>query len=104
MSHSHAIRTLFCGFLLSATPLAAGQAHGASLEKAKAGSVSSSAKEKMDVCMLLSGSEIETVQGKPVKETKRSTRPSGGMPISHGVFPTPPPPRTVPLSFAPPER
>src|SRR5260370_2848085 len=95
MSDSHVIRTLFCGFLLSATPLAAGQAHGASLEKAKAGSVSSSAKEKMDVCMLLSGSEIETVQGKPVKETKRSTRPSGGMLMSQWGVPPATPAETV---------
>src|SRR5260370_18019134 len=104
MSHSHAIRTLFCGFLLSATPLAAGQAHGASLEKAKAGSVSSSAKEKMDVCMLLSGSEIETVQGKPVKETKRSTRPSGGSLMLHGVFHPPTLPKPVRMGLAPPSR
>ncbi len=104
MSHSHAIRTLFCGFLLSATPLAAGQAHGASLEKAKAGSVSSSAKEKMDVCMLLSGSEIETVQGKPVKETKRSTRPSGGMLMSQCVFHTATLAKSVHVALATPER
>src|SRR5260370_15781980 len=103
MSHSHAIRTLFCGFLLSTTPLAAGQAHGTSAEKAKAGSVSSSAKEKMDVCMLLSGSDIETVQGEPVKETKRSTQPSGGEVVLQLVFPTAQLPQTGPMAFCPPE-
>src|SRR5260370_1781982 len=104
MSHSHAIRTLFCGFLLSTTPLAAGQAHGTSAEKAKAGSVSSSAKEKMDVCMLLSGSDIETVQGEPVKETKRSTQPSGGVNISQNIFPPSQHPNTVPSALLPPPR
>ncbi len=104
MSHSHAIRTLFCGFLLSTTPLAAGQAHGTSAEKAKAGSVSSSAKEKMDVCMLLSGSDIETVQGEPVKETKRSTQPSGGMMMSQCVFHTVKLAKSVHVALATPER
>jgi hypothetical protein len=104
MSRCHAIRTLFCGFLLSATPLAAGQAHGGSPEKAKAGSVASSAKEKMDVCMLLSGSEIETVQGEPVKETKRSTQPSGGMLMSQCVFHTATPAKSVHVALATPER
>jgi len=102
MSHSHTIRTLLCGFLLSATPLAAGQAHSASPEKAKAGSVSASAKE-MDVCMLLSGSEIESVQGETVKETKRSTQPSGRMLMSQCVFHTATLAKSVHVALATPE-
>ena len=39
MSHSNAIRTLFCGFLLSAAQLATGQTHDSSPQKARAGSV-----------------------------------------------------------------
>jgi hypothetical protein len=87
MDHSGAIRMLFCGLLLTAELLAAGQAHGGSPQKAK-GSATASAKETLDVCKLLSNTEIETIQGEPLKETKASIQPSGGMLMSQCVFHT----------------
>jgi hypothetical protein len=94
---------LFCGFLLSAAPLAAGQAHGGSPPKAKAGSDSAPAKEKIDVCMLLSSAEIEAVQREPVKETRANTQPSGGMLMSQCVFHTATFAKSVHVALATPE-
>jgi len=88
MNHSHTMRMLICGFLLSAPPLATGQTHDGSPPKAKAGSASASAKEKIDVCKLVSSAEVEAVQGEPVMETKASTQPSGRMLMSQCVFHT----------------
>src|SRR5260370_33379871 len=58
----------------------------------------------MDVCRLLSGSEIETVQGEPVKEAKSSTQPSGGMLMSQCVFHTTTLAKSVHVALATPER
>lgn len=104
MSNRHPIRMLFCGFLLSAAPLAAGQAHGGSPPKAKAGNDSAPAKEKIDVCMLLSSAEIEAVQKEPVKETRASTQSSGGMLMSQCVFHTATFAKSVHVALATPER
>jgi hypothetical protein len=88
MNHGGEIRVLFCGLLLSAAPLGATQAHGGSPQKAKADSASPSTKEATDACKLLNNEEIEAVQGEPVKETKVSAQPSGGMLMSQCVFHT----------------
>ena len=104
MSYCHATRMLICGFLLSAAPLAAGQAQGGSPQKAKASSVSASKKAKIDVCTLLTSAEIEDVQGEPVKETKASTQPSGGMLMSQCVYHTPTLAKSVHVALATPER
>jgi hypothetical protein len=103
MRHSHAISILFCGFLLSAAPIAAGQARGGWPPKAKAGSDSAPAKEKIDLCMLLSSAEIEAVQKEPVKETRASTQPSGGMLMSQCVFHTATFTKSVHVALATPE-
>jgi hypothetical protein len=104
MSHSHAIHMLFCGLLLSAAPLAAGQAPGGSPQKAKVGSAFASAKENIDVCMLLSSAEIETVQGEPVSEAQASTQPSGGMMMFQCVFHTATSAKLIHVALATPER
>lgn len=104
MSYSQAIPMLFCGLLLSAAPLAAGQAHRDPSPKAKADSVSASAKGKIEVCMLLSSAEIEAVQGEPVKETKAGTQPSAGMLMSQCVFHTATFAKSVHVALATPER
>jgi len=104
MSNRHPIRMLFCGFLMSAAPLAAGQAHDGSPPKARAGSDSAPAKEKIDVCMLLSSAEIEAVQREPVKETRASTQPSRGMLVSQCVFRTVTFAKSVHVAVATPER
>jgi len=95
---------LSCSFLLSAAPLATGQTHDSSLQKAKVGSASASAKEKIDVCTLLSSAEIEAVQGEAVKETKASTQPSGGMLMSQCVFHTTTFAKSVNVALATPQR
>jgi hypothetical protein len=104
MSHGHAISMLLCGFLLSAAPLAAAQGHGRSAEKARVGTVSGSAREKIDVCMLLNSAEIEAVQGQSVKETKASAQPSGGMLMSQCVFHTAAFAKSVHVALATPGR
>jgi hypothetical protein len=95
---------LLCGFLLSRAPLAGGQGQSGLPQKAKAGSVSSAEKGKIDVCMLLSGAEIEAVQGEPVKETKASTQLSGQMLMSQCFFHTTTPAKSVHMALATPER
>jgi hypothetical protein len=102
MRHSDAIRMLFCSFLLTAAPLAAGQAHGGQPQKAKVGSANASAKETVDVCKLLSNEEIEAVQGEPLKETKASAQPSGGMLMSQCVFHTATSAKSVNVALATP--
>ncbi len=104
MSHGHTIRMLCCGFLLSAALLATGRTHDSSPQKAKAGSVSASAKEKIDVCKLLSSAEVEAVQGEPVMETKASTQPSGRMLMSQCVFHTTTFVKSVNVALATPQR
>ena len=54
--------------------------------------------------MLLSGAETETVQGEPVKETRASTQPSGGMLISQCVFHAATFAKSVHVALATPER
>jgi hypothetical protein len=104
MSYSQTTGMLFCGFLLSAAPLAAGQAHGGSPQKAKVGSVSPSAKGKIDVCMLLGRAEIEAVQEEPVKETKASRQSTGRMLMSQCVFHTATSAKSIHVALATPER
>lgn len=104
MSNRHPIRMLFCGFLLSAAPLAAGQAHDGSPPKGKAGSDSAPARERIDVCMLLSSAEIEAVQKEAVTEKGASTQPSGGMLMSQCVFHTATFAKSVHVALAAPER
>jgi hypothetical protein len=104
MSHSHTTLILFCGFLLSSAHLTTGQTRDGSPQKAKAGNVSASARVKIDVCMLLSGAEVEAVQGEPVKETKASTQPSGGILMSQCVFHTTTSAKSVNVALATPQR
>lgn len=51
--------------------------------------VVSTAKPNVDACALLSGKEIEDVQGEPVKETKLSGQSSGGLNLSQCFFTLP---------------
>jgi hypothetical protein len=106
MSHNETTRILFlfCGLLLSAARLVAGQAHGGSPQKAKVGSVSPSAKGKIDVCRLLSSAEIEAVQKEPVKETKASAHSTGRMLMSQCVFHTANSAKSIHVALAAPER
>jgi hypothetical protein len=87
MSYSHAVRILYCGFLLFAVPLPASQAPGASPQKTKVGGVAA-ARRRTDVCILLTGEEIEAIQGEAVKETRPNVRSSDGMLLSECLFRT----------------
>jgi hypothetical protein len=104
MRHSDAIRVLFCGFLLTAAPLAAGQVHGGSPQKPKVDSATASARETVDVCKLLRNAEIEAVQGEPLKETKASAQPSGQVLMSQCVFHTATFAKSVNVALATPNR
>jgi len=88
MSHKPLLRFLFCGLLFSPASLIANQAPGGPPQKTKAGEVPPSAKEEIDVCRLLTSAEIEAVQGEPVRETKPSVQPNGGMRMSQCLFRT----------------
>ena len=88
MSHKPLLRFLFCGLLFSPASLIANQAPDGPPQKTKAGDVPPSAKEEIDVCRLLTSAEIEAVQGEPVRETKPSVQPNGGMRMSQCLFRT----------------
>jgi hypothetical protein len=88
MSHKPLLRFLFCGLLFSPASLIANQAAGGPPHKTKAGEVPPSAKEEIEVCRLLTSAEIEAVQGEPVRETKPSVQPNGGMRMSQCLFRT----------------
>src|ERR1700730_5758954 len=88
MTHKPLLRFLFCGGLFSPAPLTASQSPGGPPQKTKAGEVPASAKEEIDVCRLLTSAEIEAVQGEPVRETKPSVQPNGGMRMSQCLYRT----------------
>ena len=88
MSYKSLLRFLFCGLLFSPASLSAGQAPGGPPQKTKAGDIPPSAKEGIDVCRLLTSSEVEAVQGEPVREIKPSVQPNGGMRMSQCLFRT----------------
>jgi hypothetical protein len=80
--------TWACLLVACSVPLATAQTLSPSPEKVKERSVPASADGKVNPCALLTSEEIEAVQGEPVKEVKRGSRPTGGMIISQCVFQT----------------
>ena len=82
------LRIQFFALLFSPALLCASQARSIPPQETKVSRVPASAKEKIDVCLLLKSAEIESVQGEPVKETKPSVQPNGGMRMSQCVFRT----------------
>jgi hypothetical protein len=87
MSHSLALRILFCGFLLVGIPLPASQAPSGSPQNTAVGRVTA-AQRRTEVCILLTSAEIEAVQGEAVKETKPNFQSSDGMLLSECLFRT----------------
>jgi hypothetical protein len=82
MSRTSAISLLLGALLLSAVPLSAGQAPGGSPPKsAKAAKDTRSAKQ-IDVCALLTSTEVEAVQGEPIKGTNPSEQHSSSFLMS----------------------
>jgi len=55
---------------------------------------------KADPCALLTGTEVQAVQGDSVQETKPSTQPGGGLVISQCLFRTAMPSKSVSLAIA----
>jgi hypothetical protein len=53
-------------------------------------------------CALLTSSDIQTVQGDPVQDTKPSTQPAGGLVMSQCLFRTATPTKSVSLAIASP--
>jgi hypothetical protein len=88
MSYSGAMRFVFCGLFLSAISLPSGLVPDRLPEKPESASEADLTKSKVDVCSLLTGAEIEAVQGEPVSETKASVRPNGDMLVSECLFRT----------------
>jgi hypothetical protein len=102
MGHRNVIRFVLCGFFLCAIPLLSRQAHGRLLQRRKSGDVAASTSRKKDACILLTSAEIEAVQGEPVKETKASIQPNGGMLISECLFHTTNSAKSVSVALATP--
>jgi hypothetical protein len=88
MTYRYAIRIVFCGFFLSAVALPARQAPSRSPQNRNSGDAATSAGGKKDACILLTGAEIETVQGEAVSETKTRIQPNGEMLITECLFHT----------------
>lgn len=94
------IHTSWCVFLLSCVSLDAGQARNSSIQRMKTGRTSATPKESVDVCALLTSEEIEAAQGEPIKETRATMQPSGGMLMSRCTFLTPTLAKSVSLEVA----
>ncbi len=103
MSHTPAVRILFCALLFSAIRLPAPRRPSGPPQKTEAGNPSASAKPKINVCALLTSAEIEAVQGEAVKETKLSIQSSGGMLMSQCLFLTATFAKSVSLALAAPD-
>src|SRR5882762_6138292 len=88
MRYRYATRFVFCGVCLCAVILPFREAHGGSPQKRNSGEAATSVSGKKDACTLLTGAEIEAVQGEPVRETKASVQPNGEMLISGCLFQT----------------
>jgi len=82
------LRILFFALHFSPALLLGSPARSIPRQETKVGRVPASAKKRIDVCLLLESAEIESVQGEPVKETKPSVQPNGGMRMSQCVFRT----------------
>jgi len=61
---------------------------GRSPQKRNSGEAATSFGDKKDACTLLTGAEIEAVQGEPVSETKTSVQPNGEMLITECLYQT----------------
>jgi hypothetical protein len=78
------------------------EAHGRSPQKRNSGEAASSVSGKKDACALLTGAEIEAVQGEPVSETKTSVRPNGEMLITECLYQTSTSAKSVSVALATP--
>jgi hypothetical protein len=96
MSHNIVISVLFFIFSL---PLASQAVDG----KARNPKPDVAPKQKVDVCALLTSADIQAAQGEPVKETKPSTQPGGGMVISQCLFNTTTSSKSVTLALVAPD-
>jgi len=79
-----------------------GEVHGRSPQKRNSGEAATSFGDKKDACTLLTGAEIEAVQGEPVSETKTSVQPNGEMLITECLYQTTTSARSVSVALAAP--
>ncbi len=103
MNHRQAISLLLCALLYSAVPLSGGKAPGGSPQKSARAAKDTRSAKKIDVCALLTSSEMEAVQGEPVKETKPSVQQSGSFLMSQCFFRTATFTKSVSLALAVPD-
>ncbi len=103
MNHRQAISLLLCALLYSAVPLSGGKAPGGSPQKSARAAEDTRSAKKIDVCALLTSSEMEAVQGEPVKETKPSVQQSGSFLMSQCFFRTATFTKSVSLALATPD-
>jgi len=78
------------------------EAHGRSLQKRNSGKAATFASGKNDACTLLTGAEIEALQGEPVSETKTSVQPNGEMLMTECLFHTATSTKSVSVALASP--
>src|SRR2546423_9268289 len=103
MSHGPAVLFLLCAFLVSSLSLLASQVTGVSGGTRKSKSSTPATKPALDACSLLSKSEVETLLGEPVQETKSNTQASAGMNVSQCLFLTPTFAKSLSLSVTSPD-
>ena len=103
MTHRPTISLLLCGFLFSTVSLPARQPAGCPLQKSAKVPEDASSIKNVDVCTLLTRSEIQVVQSEPVEETKPSAQPSGGLVMLQCFYRTTTFAKSVSLALAAPD-
>ena len=98
------IQLLLCSLLAVAVAAAEGPQHRMAAQAAKNGTRGGPEKKKIEVCKLLTGAEIQGVQGEPVEAATRSTQPGSGLLMSQCLFRTATPARSVSLALAVPAK
>jgi hypothetical protein len=86
MNYGSLIGFLLCLFLVYAAPLSTAQNPAGSIQKSKSPRAATSAKTNIEVCNLLTNTEIQAVLGEVAKQTKSSTQPGGGLLMSQCFF------------------
>src|SRR5882757_6303925 len=102
MKYRYVIRFLFCGVYLCAVIPPFAEAQGRSPQKRNRGEAATSVSGKKDACTLLTGAEIEAVQGEAVRETKTRVQPNGEMLITECLFHTATSTKSVSVALAAP--
>jgi hypothetical protein len=93
---------VLCGLFLCAVIPPFAEAQGRSPQKGNSGGAAAAVGGKKDACTLLTGAEIEAVQGDPVRESKTSVQLNGEMRVTECLFHTATSTKSVSVALAAP--